>query len=240
MRRYIYILAIVMAFIVSSCSNESYDTGDGIYSYLRADLVMAHSTSDKAIDYAITDDSQRIVFNTPLKANWIQNADTLYRAILYYKDKEEGAEPITSGYVPVFRIEPKSSDAIIDTMKTDPVKFESAWMSKNNRFLNISIGVKTGKTDNNKLQSIGVYSQQLTENSNGTRDIYIRLTHNQNDIPEYYTSNYYLSIDMANFKPTDKLHLLINTYKGEIEREFSPSPSTTEGDTDNNQQTTFN
>ena len=74
--------------LLSSCTEDNEDKGDGEYSYLRADFVEAHVGEDKRVDYVLTDDGDSLRTNPPFSVSWITTADTVYRAIFYYNLKE--------------------------------------------------------------------------------------------------------------------------------------------------------
>ena len=77
--------------LFAACTADNYDTGDGKYSYLRADFVEAHTVASGKIDYAITDDGDSVRLNPVVSASWATKRDSIYRALLYY-NKVEGRE----------------------------------------------------------------------------------------------------------------------------------------------------
>ena len=205
--------AVVLFFI--ACTTDNYDTGDGKYSYLRADFVEAHSSEAGFIDYALSDTADSLSFSTPLSASWATKGDSIYRALLYYNKVDTGALPITISRVPILQIRTTTRP---DTLKTDPVTFESIWMSSNRKYLNLSLSVKTGKSDGQTAtQSIGLFRKEATAG----HTLYLQLTHNQNGVPEYYSSHVYLSIPMNNISTGTTIHLVLNSYNGIVEREVT-------------------
>ena len=213
-----FIIALCIGLV--SCQKDAYDTGDGGYSYLRADFVMAHTLATKTIDYVINDDGDSIVPTSQIAASWATIPDSIYRALFYYNAKESGAEPLTISRVPVLTIL-TSSNSTQNTLKTDPIVFKSAWLSKKRAYLNLDIGIKTGNTDNEKAKQIlGAYCEKVVANNDGTHDIYIRILHDQSSVPEYYTSTVYVSIDVSKIYTGDTIHLLVNSYDGDIKKDF--------------------
>jgi len=47
---------LIMGLMMSACSHDSYESGDGRDSYLRADFVEAHTASAHEISSAVTDE----------------------------------------------------------------------------------------------------------------------------------------------------------------------------------------
>lgn len=60
--------------LFAACTADNYDTGDGKYSYLRADFVEAHTVASGKIDYAITDDGDSVSLNPVVSASWATSA----------------------------------------------------------------------------------------------------------------------------------------------------------------------
>lgn len=56
---------IAAACLAAACQSDGYETGDGRYSYLRADLVEARTAEAGTITAATTDDGERLTLSTP-------------------------------------------------------------------------------------------------------------------------------------------------------------------------------
>ena len=85
MARYKWPFALlVVPFLAGSCSNDTYESGDGDYSYLRADFVEAHTKAPNEIDYAVTDNRDSLALSPRYRVSWASQADTNYRGLLYY------------------------------------------------------------------------------------------------------------------------------------------------------------
>ena len=197
--------------VLVACTHESYETGDTAYSYLRADFVEAHTIAPMQVDYAVSDEGKTILFSSCFSAEWATKEDSLYRGLLYYNQHPDGTEPIRLTRVYVLRPTDASQ---IDNVKTDPVNFESAWISADGRYLNISFFVKTGKSeDPDAVQSIHMMSH--TE-EDGT--LCMTLLHNQAGIPEYYSTRVYASVPLDGVPRN--LRLIVNTYGGQISRDY--------------------
>ena len=211
--------ALCIIVLLSACTNEAYDSGDGRYSYLRADLVEAHTIAAKTIDRATTDDGEALRLDPYATADWAEKADTIYRALLYY-NKVEGAaacEPVTIARVPV--LYPIAADKIEDETKTDPVTLESLWVSANSRYINLALLLKTGKADDPEaVQSIGITKEEPTDGP-----LTLRVLHDQGTVPQYYTSRIFLSIPVTDDLAGHTIRLIVNTYNGIVEKTIALS-----------------
>ena len=67
--------------LLLACSKNSYDDGDGHFSYLRADFVEAPA-QQHSIAFAVTDTGDTLRFAPSFTAPWLARHDTLYRALL--------------------------------------------------------------------------------------------------------------------------------------------------------------
>lgn len=201
---------------LTACTIDSYDTGTGAYSLTQADFVEAHSDGNREVDYVLTDDGERLTVSSRIAPEWMETADTLYRAVLYYnKVSSTEAEPMALSLIPTLLPAPKEK---YDEVRTDPVKFESLWISGNGRYLNIGLYLKVGHIDEDaELHTIGLIDDGTVTNSDGTRTARLRLYHDQGDVPEYYSSKYYVSIPCKVFD-TDSVSITLNTYDGPVER----------------------
>lgn len=207
----------LLSVLLSACSSDSYDTGTGTYSLTRADFGEIHSAAPKTADYIVTDDGDRFTLTKPHNADWLAKADTLYRGIIYYNLKEDGrAEVVSMGAVPVLSAKPR--EEFEEGVMTDPVRFESLWLSASGRYVNVGFYLKNGTAeDSQALHTIGVVDEGTAGNADGTRTAVFRLYHDQGGVPEYYSTRYYVSIPCGTID-ADSVRLLINTYDGETER----------------------
>ena len=211
------------SFLVTSCTQDGYDKGEGQYSYLRGDFVEAYIGADKNMVSLMTDEGETLPLSQPYTAKWITRSDTVYRCMLYYNKVRDSkgqtvAEPISVGEVPCPVIIPLSKLEV--EMKTDPVKFESAWMSKTGKYINLSFALKTGTTeDEEAIHSLRVVQDTILTNPDGTSTSYLRLYHDQGGVPDYYSTQVYASIITSEIS-ADSVRIAINTYKGIVEKSF--------------------
>lgn len=218
----------VIAFTIAltACTSEAYDSGDGTNSYLTADLVLLRTAPDKSVRSVQLDDGRELRLSNPFAKDWIERPDTAYRALLYYdqmsarSDAAVGTNPNSIPVVrarsvlpvPVLRI---SAAADVDNILTDPIGFESMWVSKNGSYLNLSLLLKSGKAESDTLlHTLGVVSNGTTTDADGHRTLHLTLYHDQGGVPAYYTVQQYVSIPTPLLKDADTVELTLNTYNG--------------------------
>jgi len=205
----------------AACKTEGYDSGDGEYSYLRADFAEAHADASKRLRTAMTDDGDSLVFDTPLACAWATKGDSTYRALLYYSREEVGGlrvRGISAAQVLVLAPARLKEGA---RMYADPVVFESSWLSANGKYLNLGMYLKTGKSDDERARhSVGMVLDTTIVGDNGARQHLLRLYHNRSGMPEHYSSRFYASMPLAPFAKGDSLRVEINTYEGLLVRTF--------------------
>ena len=197
-----------------SCTQDAYEKGEGEYSLLRGDFAEAIVNSSKQVAKIVTDDGDEMFVTSPYTAKWIAKADTTYRCMLYYNKVEGKAEVVSMGQVPCASIVPLSQ--YDKELKTDPVKFESTWMSKTGRYLNLSFQLKTGVTDDTAaVQSLAIVSDTLITHPDGKQIRSLILHHDQGNVPQYYSTQVYISIP-TNRIDADSVRISINSYDGEV------------------------
>ena len=217
------LLCIVSTFLIISCSQDVYDKGEGKYSLLRGDFAEAVVNSNQQVTKIVTDDGDELSLTAPYTAKWVSKADTTYRCMLYYNKVRDAkgqytAEPISVGMVPCPKI--GSISELETPMKTDPVRFESAWISKTGKYLNLSLILMTGTTEvEDAIHTLRVLQDTIIANPDGSSTSHILLYHDQGGVPEYYSTPLYASIITSQI-PADSVRITINTYKGIIEKAF--------------------
>ena len=210
------ILCLIFAVILlAACETDSYDKGAGENSLTMGDLMTAHANGDKSIDYITTDNDEKLIVSQPVTAKWITTADSTYRTVAYYNKLGEGkAEIISIGLVPT--VIPRDS---VNEVVTDPVTFESMWTSKNKKYLNLSIWLKIGNTSvEDAHQTIGMLRTAITTADDGRTTTHLTLLHSQGEVPEKYSTQYFLSIPHDSI-PTDSVRLTVETYSGRVEKQ---------------------
>ncbi|MBP5337699.1 MAG: hypothetical protein J6Z14_00125 [Prevotella sp.] len=202
--------------VANACTQDAYDKGEGAYSLMQADLCLAYTNSEGMVDHFVTDGGETHRLKTPMNGGWMSTPDSVYRAALYYTKASDGSGTTINRMGRVGVMTPK----FIDDMKTDPLGFESAWISKSGVFLNLGLNVKTGSTtDEDAIQTLGCHIDSLMAYPDSTHAVRLLLYHDQGKVPQYYTQRAFFSISIKNLL-ADTIYLVINTYDGLIERAF--------------------
>lgn len=219
-----HIIALVgLLFFSTSCSNTSYEEGDSKLSYLRTDFADATTDSQGRLSAATTDDGVSLTFTRPMQTSWSNAADSLCRVLLNYNMYANGAdsnvvEPLVAKIV--YTLQP-AKPSVQTQAATDPVSLVSAWKSKNGNYVNLRLGLKTGKASgDDQRQSIGL-ALDSTVTSDGSTTYCLRFLHSQGGVPEYYTTDAYVSIPIKQMTTGSKVRLSLNTYNGWVTREFT-------------------
>ena len=207
----------VIAWLISSCTTDSYEKGDGKYSLMQGDFVEAKVNAQRQIVSFSTDDGDEFDLSEPYTDKWIKTPDTLYRCMIYYnKVENKKAELVSIGEVPCPRI--LTLAEFKKDLRTDPVKFESMWLSKSGKYLNLYLQLKTGVTDDTTaIQQLAFISDTLIVNPNQTTIRHITLHHDQNKVPEYYSTKAYVSL-LTDSIAADSVRISINTYTGLVSK----------------------
>lgn len=214
----------VLTALITACTTSDYDTGDGKLSYFRADFVDIYTNSKSYFVNAMTDDGDSLVFANPISAKWASTPDSAYRALLYYINKVENQpQPRVAYSVLVPKLRPIKN---VKTMYNDPVKMESAWRSKNGRYVNLCVGLVTGTNEGDDTKhAMGMVCDTLVVNDDGQKHLHLRLYHYRNGMPEYYTTKVYFSIPLKNnpyhLGTGDSLSVAVNTYEGWVTKTFT-------------------
>ena len=213
MKKFLQLIVIIT--VLCSCSKDAYEKGEGKYSLMRGDFAEAIVNSSKQVTGIITDDGDEFTLTVPYTAKWVTTADTTYRCMLYYNKMADKAEVLSMGQVPCVGITPLSK--FDHRLVTDPVKFESTWMSKSGRYLNLSLLLKTGVTDDSTaVQNLAIVSDTVITHPDNKRIRHLILHHDQANVPEYYSTQVYISIPTQRID-ADSVRISINSYSGEVE-----------------------
>lgn len=212
---------LLSIFCFPACETEDYETGDGDLSYMRADFADIHTSEAKKVDYVCTDNGDSLLVRPFHDCEWATTPDSIYRALFYYNAKTK-----SSGTVEAISIKQVLALKMLQTSKmkeihTDPLIFESAWVSSNKKYLNLGLYVKSGKIEGDDRQTVGMLCDTIYTRDDGRRLFSLRMFHHQNNIPEYYSVRAYASVPLDGINPGDSILLNVNTYEGEVTRAFS-------------------
>ena len=211
LRHYMPILAFFgLAVAGSSCKQETYEPGDGKYSFLRSDFVEVATNASGAIVAFNTDDNRRLTLKTPMATRDLK-ADTIYRALVYYSEPTSGNLEVRN--IRMINVSRPWTANDTQEMKTDPTGWESAWISKNRKYLNLALNLKVGVSYDKEADTRHIVS--VRKDSVIDRHVFLTLYHDQNGVPEYYTHKSFLSISLGkDVQPGDAFTITVNTYKG--------------------------
>lgn len=208
---------ISLLYVLTACTVESYESGDGKYSYMKAEMAMLHCIESHKIDYAITDQGEKIIFTQPFICYWAKHTNAIYRAMLYYQKTDKQVKGIKCH--PVWLCEPKEKK---HKMPTDPVKLSGIWLSSNKKFINLNIGLLTGgKANHKEEQVLTIVIRHIQTDKHGNHIYDLELIHAQNNMAQMYTSTFYISIPTDKYNKRDTIRIKVNTYEGEVEKDFS-------------------
>lgn len=223
-KMFFYLSTLLSFYLFTSCTQDAYEKGEGDYSLMRGDFAEANINSHREVTSITTDEGETLPLTTFQTAQWISRPDTIYRCMLYYNkvkaaDGKTAAEVVSLGKVPCLYI--KHLTVLEKNYKDDPVKFESLWLSKSGKYLNLHLQLKTGYTeDSTAVQKLDVVSDSLITYPNGRRTLSVLLYHDQADIPEYYSTQAYVSIPTTRLV-VDSIRLYLNTYSGPVVKTLS-------------------
>ena len=179
---------IVTAFLLalSACNKEDYHYPDVI-----TDLVELETDSSSNIHLIRTDDG---VLYSPDKT-------------IAFKDSTPDSLYNVHSVISPF---PKGPDFFKEGIKTDPVKITSIW--KSGGYINLHLGVLTkGRAHKYHFLNLG-----KSRNSMGKATQRIQLFHSQEEDPEAYTREIFLScpLNKLDLQSGDSIIFSINTYEG--------------------------
>ena len=215
MKKFLFLIVVCLTY---GCTQDAYDKGEGIYSLMRGDFAEANVNSNREVISITTDEGETLPLQTYQTAKWIARPDTIYRCMLYYNkvkasDGKSMAEVVSLGRVHCLQVTPLSK---FEDYKDDPVKFESIWKSKSGKYLNLHLQLKTGYTeDTTAIQKLAFVSDGVIPHPDGRRTLSVRLHHDQGGVPEYYSTQAYLSIPTVDLL-VDSVCFYLNTYSGGV------------------------
>lgn len=216
---------VLMATVIAlcGCTSETYDSGDGYYSYMQADMCEANTSSDSQLQSILTDDGTTWQLSKAATADWVNRPDTTYRALVYYNNVSQSGntalmEIVNIAQVPVIGVMERAK---LLKMKTDPVEVVSLWKSGTGKYINVRLNVKTGSVDDDaKGQTLALRKDSTTTAEDGKTCSHLTLYHDQGDVPEYYSQSVLFSLPVSRID-ADSVRLYIQTESELYQRQFS-------------------
>ncbi len=202
--------------LLLACTDSGYSEGEGNYSYLTADFALLSINNAKQAVAFTTDENITYTLTSAVDIPGA-TADSVYRALVYYNINTESYSTALRSLEKVYVMNPITLEEDVE-MKTDPVTWNSTWVSSNGQWLNVSLTFKTGYDDEGVLDK---QTLAIVNESEGTKPTCLKLYHDQNEVPEYYSVTTYISIPLADYSSGDTIQLTINTYDGETTKEIS-------------------
>ena len=208
--------------LICSCKHDAYETGDGDLSYMHADYADITITSH-AVSSITTDSDVDLIPPHDIAVSSELPADTMVRRLVYYNMTGTDKPIEILRLTPVSILSPHSPDDE-GTLRTDPVKLVSAWLSQNKRYINMQLGIMTGNaTEPTRERSLRLVCDSAHAIGKGAA--YLSLRYDNAGTPEYYTQDLHISIPTDILKTTegnhaDTLSLTVNTYSGKTTKVF--------------------
>ncbi len=215
--------AVVAGLLVSACKVDGYETGEGEYSSMVAEFADTYTATAKTLKSMVTDEGDSMAFLSSYTCDWAQTPDSVYRSLVYYRNDGGGkADVLSVRQVMVPTIVPHYK---VEDIKTDPIHLESSWKGRNGRYLTFRIKLLTGTAEGqDNRQTIGMICDTLMANEGAHKHLHLRLFHNQNGVPQFYSYQSYVSVPLKqnpyHLQPGDTVSLSVNTYDGEVVKSF--------------------
>lgn len=199
---------LISLFMLTACSKED----DPLPDYVQdlADL----QTNGNGQAFRITFDNGRS-FSLSNPAGGLK-ADTTYRVLALYT---QGTESVRlTDFAQILAPEARRYDK--QTVRHDAINLMAMW--KTPRYINLRFQIKGTHSGTHYF---GFKRFDIIENADGSKTLPVRLIHNQNNDPEYYARESYISLPLTNMSGEletgrDSIRMIVNTYKGETQRTY--------------------
>lgn len=207
---------MALALSAVSCAEDGRDYNrDGVY--ITGDFAMLRTNAKGQVESAALDDGRDVTVSNPFTTDWTAVADTAYRGFLYYEahenekfmeEKPTVVKARGAMQVPMLQVVDRAD---VKQMRTDPLDIESTWISKNGKYANISLLLKSGTQERDNRQSVMLVRDSTYTDNGGKTHMVMTLYHSQNGVPEYYTVQHYVSFAIKDIQ-ADSVELKVNTY----------------------------
>lgn len=208
MKRYIFILLAICAF-VCSCENDESWAKD----YLM-DFMDIHTDSQGKSVLAINDKDEKLIISNPQKD---LAADSTYRYVVEYTRDDDSRITLYNAWPAISEIPIELEEG--GTIYKDEVIMKSMWQT--NRYINAELDVPTSSMKHTmRFIDLGI-----TDNGKGQQIGRIQLSHNMNRNKPSYTGKAYLSVPMKFYADkltpeTDSVYIILPTANGETTYTF--------------------
>lgn len=201
--------------LLTACTTDSYETGEGTYSHTIADFAELRADGQKRGVSFVNDEGVSYVLDKAITASWIKTADSTYRTSIYYnKVSESVAHSVACVLMPTVKAKAPSE---FPRQPQDPLGVESCWVTKNGKYINLGLLLKNGRNNQGveTTHAIALVLDEMHLNADNTYTAYYRLLHDKQDAPEYYTNRNYISILLPTTNRPDSVRLTVRTYDGD-------------------------
>lgn len=211
--RHVFLFITTCAVLLTSCSHD-----EANISGMEAEMCTMPTRSGGIITYVVTDKNENLSFIQPATIAWAEKADTIYRALLYFRREGVNIVPVAAEQVLLLR--PKTRQEMKNVPKADdPLTFVSGWYAKNGKYLNLTVDIKTGTPEDNGSHNIAMLCDTVKTSPTGKRYCY-RMLHERNGVPEYYSVRVYFSVPAEDINAGDTVDVTIPTYDGEVQKQY--------------------
>lgn len=209
------------ALLAAACQSDSYSTGEGSLSRLRADFAEMPTGGDGWISQFTDDDGTTWHLQPLISLRWANKADSVYRVLVYHTPKGGAKEACLTEAKRVDRVlVPRivTAQQPSNVSKRDAMELVS--LSRGGRkYVNVELSVLTAPVErDNQSHILGCQVDSVKPLDGGGKHWYLSLTHDRSGIKEYYSETVYLSLDCQKspflMAKDDSLSLSLMTSKG--------------------------
>jgi len=145
-------------------------------------------------------------------------ADTTYRILALYLPTDDHTASLTN-YAQV--LAPALYTYSDEVITTDPLQVIACWRGRD--YINLRIGIKGSSTGGHRF---GFHNAGIAENADSSCTLRIILLHDQNDDPQYFTRNLYISLPLRSLPERlqtgrDSISLSAQTFDGTFQQTFA-------------------
>lgn len=198
------LLPVLILALLGSCKNDDYHYPD-----LLTEMVEIDTDNSRNIKMLRSDDGREYSLS---KSTQLEDGtpDSTYRARCRFTiDNEETAT--LYGLSILLSPHPELSSFFKDSVLVDPVKVTSVW--KSGHYINLHLGLMTKQENKQRLHFV---KTEPSLSANGKQRINLTLFHDQNNDPEAFTREVFMSCPLQSLglEDGDSIYMHIETYDG--------------------------
>lgn len=201
--RFTLICFFIVCFLITSCENDE----EPLPAYIQ-DMAEIETNAQGYATTLMLDQGEKLTISNPIDG---LKPDTLIRVRALYLRLEADKVWLTKA---VEILTPHLAKFKPEVIKTDPVTLTACWKGQN--YINLRLDIK-GTAEGRHI--FGFHEVQCVIHPDGTQTLEATLLHDQNNDPQYYTRETYLSLPLRPLfgrlnVGKDTLQLNIYTHKG--------------------------